>query len=79
MGHTKLITVDNEIEDHPVTAQKPYMPPLKHTQWVKEELEMLENSGIITHCVSSWSSPIVIVSLRGHSLVRPPEIFMCAL
>ena len=41
-GHTKLITMD-EIGDHPSITQKPFTLPVKHSEWVKEEIEMLKN------------------------------------
>ena len=53
--------MDIDTEDHPSIAQKPYTLPLKHTEWVSEELKMLEKAGTILQCVSPWSSPIVIV------------------
>ena len=42
---------DIEIGYHPPIAQKSYTLPFKHIKWVKEELEMLEKSEIITHSV----------------------------
>ena len=39
------------VEVYPPIDQKPYNLPLMHTQWVKEELEILEKSGIIAHSV----------------------------
>ena len=40
--NTKLLTMDIGAENYPSIAQKPYMFSLKHSQWVCEELEMLE-------------------------------------
>ena len=37
-----------DTEDHTPILHKPYMLPLKHTQWIFKELEMLENAGIIS-------------------------------
>ena len=65
IGYTKLITMDIDTGDHPPVAQRPYNLPLKHLQWVKEELETLENAGIIARSVSPWASPIVIVPKRS--------------
>ena len=42
IGHMKLLSVDIDTGHHPCIAQKPYMLPFKHTQWVREKLEMLE-------------------------------------
>ena len=44
IGYTKWLTIDNDTGDHPPTA---YTLPLKHSQWVQEELEMLEKVMII--------------------------------
>ena len=55
--HTKLIMIDIKMGDHLPIAQKTYALSIKHTQWVKEKLEMLEKSGII-YKVSPWSNPI---------------------
>ena len=40
--HTKLLTMYIDKEYHPSIVQKTYMLPLKHTQWVFEELELLQ-------------------------------------
>ena len=40
-GYNKLPTTDIHTGDHPAMAQKLYTLPLKHTQWVREELEVL--------------------------------------
>ena len=40
--HTKLLTLDIYRGDHPPITQKLYTLLLKHTQWVCEQLEMLE-------------------------------------
>ena len=38
--------------------------PLKHTEWVQRELEILEKAGVIVRSVSPWASPIVVVPKR---------------
>ena len=48
IGNAKLFTTDINTGDHLPTAQRLYTLPLKHTQWVQEELEMLEKSGILS-------------------------------
>ena len=37
--------MDIDTEDHSPIVWKPYTLPLRHTQWVWEELEMLEKAG----------------------------------
>ena len=70
IGHAKLLTMDIDTGDHPPIVQKPYTLPLKHSQWVHEELGMLEKAGIISKSDSPWSIPIVIVSKKS----EPGEI-----
>ena len=68
--HTKFLTMATDTGDnHPIT-QKPYTLPLKHNQWVHEQLEKLEKAGIISRNVSPWSSHIVIVPKKA----QPGEI-----
>ena len=47
IGRTSLIKMDIDMGDNPPTCQRPYMLPLKHTEWVKKELNILEATGII--------------------------------
>ena len=53
--------------DHLPIAQKPYMLPLKQSQWVYEVLKMLEKTGIISRNVSPLFAPIVIVPKKAQS------------
>ena len=53
--------MDIDTRDHPLIAQKTYTLPLEHSQWVYEELEMLEKAGIISRNISPWFSHIAIV------------------
>ena len=52
IGHTKLIAMDMESGDHPIISHKSCMLPLKHNQWVKEELEMCVTRAK-SHCHST--------------------------
>ena len=52
--------------------QKPYTLPLKHTEWVQRELEILEKAGVIVRSVSPWASPIAVVPKRT-ALGEPPK------
>ena len=69
--------MDIDTRDHPPIAQKPYTLPLKHTQWVHEELEMLEVAGVISLSVSPWSSPVVIAPAQPGETTS--EILICRL
>ena len=64
IGKTPLLEVDIDAGDSPPNTQKPYTLPLKHTEWVQRELEILEKAGVIVRSVSPWASPIVVVPKR---------------
>ena len=76
IGHTKLITMEIPTGDSPPLAQKPYHLPLKHLEWVANELEELERAGVIQRSVSPWASPIVIVPKRSEE-GKPPQKRLC--
>ena len=65
IGKTPLIKMDIDTGDSPLICQKPYNLPLKHAEWVKRELNILEKAGVIVCSVSSWASPILIVPKRS--------------
>ena len=52
IGHTNLITMDIDTSDSLPSMKKPYTLPLKHYDWVQQEIESLERAGIITRSVS---------------------------
>ena len=58
---TPLLEVEIDTGDSLPITQKPYTLPLKHTEWVQRELEILEKAGVIVRSVSPWASPIVVV------------------
>ena len=43
-------------------AQSPYTLPLKHYDWVRQEIETLEKSGVIERSLSRWASPVIVDS-----------------
>ena len=53
------MTMDTDTSD-PV-SQKPYLIPMKHSQWVKEEIKKLLTTKVIHTSHSSWSGPIIVV------------------
>ena len=59
-----LLEVEIDTGDSLQITQKPYTLPLKHTEWVQRELEILEKVGVIVRSVSPWASPIVVVPKR---------------
>ena len=65
IGRTNLITMEIDTGDSPPSAKKPYTLPLKHYEWVQQEIESLERAGIITRSVSPWASPVVMVPKKS--------------
>ena len=53
--------MDIDTGDSPLSAKKPYTLPLKHYDWVQQEIESLERAGVITRSVSPWASPVIVV------------------
>ena len=56
IGKTPLITMDIDTGDSPPICQKPYNLPLKHREWVQNELETLEKAGVIVRSISNIGS-----------------------
>ena len=46
LGRTPLLTMDIDMGDHPPVTQRPYSLALKHVEWVREEIEKLEQAGV---------------------------------
>ena len=76
IGKTPLIQMDIATGDSPLVCQRPHILPLKHAEWVKCELNILEAAGIIVHSVSPWASPTVVVPKRS-APGKPPKRRMC--
>ena len=68
-----------ETGDSPPVCQRPYNLPLKHVDWVQQELNTLEKAGVITRSVSPWASPIVIVPKRTAPGDPPKKRTLCGL
>ena len=78
IGKTPLITMDIDTGDSPPVCQKLYNLPLKHREWVQNELETLERAGVIVRSISPWASPIVIVPKKTEP-GEPPRRRLCRL
>ena len=76
IGHTQLVTMHVDTGDSPLICQKPYTLPLKHYSWVQQEIETLEQAGIIKKSLSPWASPIVVVPKKS-TPGEPPRQRMC--
>ena len=71
-----MLQVEIDTCDSLPITQKPYTLPLKHTEWVQRELEILEKAGVIVRSVSPWASPIVVVPERT-APGEPPTWRLC--
>ena len=76
IGCTQLVTMDVDMGDSPPICQKPYTLPLKHYNWVQQEIETLECAGVIRKSISPWASPIVVVPKKS-TPGEPPRRRMC--
>ena len=76
IGHTQLVTMDVDMGDSRPICQKPYTLPLKHYNWIQQEIETLQCAGVIRKSISPWASPIVIVPKKS-TPGKPPHRRMC--
>ena len=76
IGLNQLVTMDIDTDDSPPVYQKPYSLPLKHYNWVQQEIETLECAGVIRKSISPWASSIVIVPKKS-TPGEPPHRRMC--
>ena len=57
-------------------AQSPYTLPLKHYDWVRQEIETLEKSGVIERSLSRWVSCEIVVPNKS-APDEPPRRRLC--
>ena len=57
-------------------AQSPYTLLLKHYDWVCQEIETLEKSGVIERSLSRWASPVIVVPKKS-APDKPPRRRLC--
>ena len=60
IGRTQLIEMEIDTGDSLPVAQSPYTLPLKHYDWVRQEIETLEKSGVIKRSLSRWVSLVIV-------------------
>ena len=46
-------------------VQSLYTLPLKNYDWVRQEIETLEKSGVIERSLSRWASPLIVVPKKS--------------
>ena len=76
IGRTQLIEMEIDMGDSLPVAQSPYRLPLKHYDWVRQEIEMLEKSGVIERSLSRWASPVIMVPKKS-APDEPPRRRLC--
>ena len=76
IGRTTLIEMEIDTGDSLPIAQNPYTLPLKHHEWVRKEIEMLEKAGVIERSLSPWASPVIVVPKKS-APDEPPRRRLC--
>ena len=76
IGRTQLIEMEIDTGDSLPVAQSPYTLPLKHYDWVRQEIETLEKSGVIKRSLSRWASPVIAVPKKS-APDEPPWRRLC--
>ena len=76
IGRTQLIEMEIDTGDSLPVAQSPYTLPLKHYDWVCQEIETLEKSGVIERSLSRWASPVIVVPKKS-APDKPPRRRLC--
>ena len=76
IGRTTLIEMEIDMGDSLPIAQNPYTLPLKHHEWVRKEIEMLEKAGVIERSLSPWASRVIVVPKKS-TPDEPPRRCLC--
>ena len=76
IGRTQLIEMEIDTGDSLPVAQSPYTLLLKHYDWVHQEIETLEKSGVIERSLSRWASPVIVVPKKS-APDEPPRRRLC--
>ena len=76
IGRTQLIEMEIDTGDSLPVAQSPYTLLLKHYDWVCQEIETLEKSGVIKRSLSRWASPVIVVPKKS-APDKPPRRRLC--
>ena len=76
IGKTQVIEMEIDTGDSLPIAQSPYTLPLKHYDWVRQEIETLEKAGVIERSLSPWASPVIVVPKKS-APDEPPRRRLC--
>ena len=76
IGRTQLIEMEIDTGNSVPLAQSPYTLPLKHYDWVRNEIETLEKAGVIERSLSPWASPVIVVPKKS-APDEPPCRWLC--
>ena len=76
IGRTQLIEMEINTGDSLPVVQSLYTLPLKHYDWVRQEIETLEKSGVIERSLSRWMSPVIVVPKKS-APDEPPQRRLC--
>ena len=76
IGRTQLIEMEIDTGDSLPVAQSPYTLLLKHYDWVRQEIETLEKSGVIERSLSRWALPVIVVPKKS-APDEPPRRRLC--
>ena len=76
IGRTQLIEMEIDTGDSLPVVQSPYTLPLKHYDWVRQEIETLEKSGVIERSLSRWVSLVIVVPKKS-APDEPPWRRLC--
>ena len=61
VGRTKLHTLDVQVTEGSQVFMKQYTIPLKYQNFIDNEAKRLEEAGLISRSLSSWSAPCMVV------------------
>ena len=76
IGRTTLIEMEIDTGDSLPVAQNPYTLYLKHHEWVRKEIEILEKAGVIKRSLSPWASLVIVVPKKS-APDEPPRRRLC--
>ena len=77
IGCTQLVTMDVDTGDSPPFCQKPYTLPLKHYNWVQQEIETLEHGLVSSEKALAHGQVLLFIVPKKSAPGEPPHRRMC--